>query len=104
CGSCRRAARARARQTGHHQPQRRSACHPQDARLLAAIPARLRARARSSVKATETRASMKISILDDYRDTVRTLSCFGKLAGHDVTIWNDHVQNDDALAERLRET
>jgi D-3-phosphoglycerate dehydrogenase / 2-oxoglutarate reductase len=46
---------------------------------------------------------MKISILDDYHDTVRTLSCFGKLAGHDVTIWNDHVQNDDALAERLRE-
>jgi D-3-phosphoglycerate dehydrogenase len=47
---------------------------------------------------------MKISILDDYHDTVRSLSCFGQLAGHEVTIWNDHVQNDDALAERLRET
>jgi D-3-phosphoglycerate dehydrogenase len=47
---------------------------------------------------------MKISILDDYHDTVRTLSCFSKLAGHEVTIWNDHVQNNDALAERLRET
>jgi D-3-phosphoglycerate dehydrogenase / 2-oxoglutarate reductase len=46
---------------------------------------------------------MKISILDDYHDTVRTLSCFGKLVGHEVAIWNDHVQNDDALAERLRE-
>jgi len=46
---------------------------------------------------------MKISILDDYHDTVRTLSCFGKLAGHEVTIWNDHVQNDEALAERLRD-
>jgi len=46
---------------------------------------------------------MKISILDDYHDTVRTLTCFNKLAAHDVTIWNDHVQNDDALAERLRE-
>jgi D-3-phosphoglycerate dehydrogenase / 2-oxoglutarate reductase len=45
---------------------------------------------------------MKISILDDYHDTVRTLSCFSKLIGHDVAIWNDHVQNDDALAERLR--
>src|SRR4029453_474398 len=44
---------------------------------------------------------MKISILDDYHDTVRTLSCFGKLAGHAGTIWNDHVQNDDALAGRL---
>jgi D-3-phosphoglycerate dehydrogenase len=45
---------------------------------------------------------MKISILDDYHDTLRTLACFGKLAGHDVTIWNDHVQDVDALAERLR--
>jgi len=44
---------------------------------------------------------MKISILDDYHDTVRTLECFAKLAGHDVTIWNDHVQDTDALAERL---
>src|SRR5271166_6223572 len=44
---------------------------------------------------------MKISILDDYHDTLRTLSCFGKLAGHEVTIWNDHVQDVDALAQRL---
>jgi D-3-phosphoglycerate dehydrogenase / 2-oxoglutarate reductase len=44
---------------------------------------------------------MKISILDDYHDTVRTLACFGKLAGHDVTIWNDHVQDTAALAARL---
>ena len=34
---------------------------------------------------------MKIAILDDYHDTVRTLPAFAKLAGHDVTIWNDHV-------------
>ena len=47
---------------------------------------------------------MKISILDDYFDTVRTLACFGKLAGHDVKIWNDHVQDVDGLAERLRDT
>ncbi len=46
---------------------------------------------------------MKISILDDYHDTLRTLPCFGKLAGNDVTIWKDHVQNDDVLAERLRD-
>jgi D-3-phosphoglycerate dehydrogenase / 2-oxoglutarate reductase len=44
---------------------------------------------------------MNISILDDYHDTLRTLRCFGKLTGHDVTIWNDHVQDVDALAERL---
>jgi D-3-phosphoglycerate dehydrogenase len=47
---------------------------------------------------------VKISILDDYFDTLRTLECFGKLAGHDVTIWNDHVQDVDALAGRLRDT
>jgi len=45
---------------------------------------------------------MKISILDDYHDSVRTLQCFTKLAAHDVTIWNDHVQDTDALAERLK--
>ena len=47
---------------------------------------------------------MKISILDDYFDTLRTLDCFHKLDGYDVTIWNDHVQDVDALAERLRDT
>ena len=47
---------------------------------------------------------MKISILDDYHDTVRTLACFRKLDGHEVTIWNDHVQDVDALAARLRHT
>jgi D-3-phosphoglycerate dehydrogenase len=47
---------------------------------------------------------MKISILDDYHDTLRTLPCFAKLAGHEVTIWNDHVQDVDALAARLADT
>ena len=47
---------------------------------------------------------MKISILDDYFDTVRTLSCFRKLDGHEVTVWSDHVQDTDALAERLNDT
>ncbi len=47
---------------------------------------------------------MKITILDDYFDTLRTLPCFKKLDGHDVTVWNDHVQDADALAERLRDT
>ena len=47
---------------------------------------------------------MKIAILDDYHDTLRTLPCFAKLAGHDVLIWNDHVDDVDALAERLRDT
>ena len=47
---------------------------------------------------------MNVTILDDYFDTLRTLPCFGKLAGHSVTVWNDHVQDTEALAERLRDT
>ena len=47
---------------------------------------------------------MKITILDDYFDTLRTLNCFQTLQGHQVTIWNDHVQNVDALAGRLENT
>jgi D-3-phosphoglycerate dehydrogenase len=47
---------------------------------------------------------MNITILDDYFDTIRTLPCFAKLAGHKVTIWNDHVQEVDKLAGRLKDT
>ncbi|MGH7093267.1 MAG: D-2-hydroxyacid dehydrogenase family protein, partial [Stellaceae bacterium] len=47
---------------------------------------------------------MKITILDDYHDTVRTLRCFDKLAGHEVAIWNDHEQDIDRLSERLHDT
>ncbi|MBX9740043.1 MAG: D-2-hydroxyacid dehydrogenase family protein [Beijerinckiaceae bacterium] len=47
---------------------------------------------------------MRITILDDYFDTIRHLPCFSKLAGHEVTIWNDHVQDTDALAARLAKT
>jgi D-3-phosphoglycerate dehydrogenase len=47
---------------------------------------------------------MKIAILDDYQDAVRSLDCFGKLGGHDVTVWHDHVDAVDLLAERLAET
>jgi D-3-phosphoglycerate dehydrogenase len=47
---------------------------------------------------------MNITILDDYFDTLRTLRCFATLAGHEVTVWNDHVQETDTLVERLRDT
>ncbi|MGH8665567.1 MAG: NAD(P)-dependent oxidoreductase, partial [Burkholderiales bacterium] len=47
---------------------------------------------------------MNITILDDYHDTVRTLECYRMLDGHPVTIWNDHVQDVDRLAERLQDT
>ena len=44
---------------------------------------------------------MKVAILDDWFDTLRTLSCFEKLAGHTVTVFTDHVQDTEILAERL---
>ncbi|MBN9485792.1 MAG: D-2-hydroxyacid dehydrogenase family protein [Alphaproteobacteria bacterium] len=47
---------------------------------------------------------MKLTILDDYFDTLRTLPCFAKLAGHEVKIWNDHLQDVDRLADRLADT
>ena len=47
---------------------------------------------------------MRVSILDDYFDTLRTLPCFAKLARHNVTVWNDHVEDIDRLAERLHDT
>jgi len=49
-------------------------------------------------------SAMKITILDDYFDTIRALPCFAKLAGHEVTVWNDHVQDNDVLAARLVDT
>jgi D-3-phosphoglycerate dehydrogenase len=51
-----------------------------------------------------TEDAMNVAILDDYHDTLRTLDCFKLLAGHDVTIWNDHVENSAGLAERLINT
>jgi D-3-phosphoglycerate dehydrogenase len=47
---------------------------------------------------------MKITILDDYFDTLRTLPSFSKLKGHDIEIFTDHVQDTDALADRLKDT
>ncbi len=47
---------------------------------------------------------MKVTILDDYLDTLRTLACFHELDGHDVSVWTDHTSDVDALAERLQDT
>src|SRR5215217_727926 len=44
---------------------------------------------------------MKIIILDDYQDAVRRLSCFAKLARHEVSIFNGTVRQEEVLAERL---
>lgn len=44
---------------------------------------------------------MKVHILDDWFDTLRGLPCYAKLADHDVTVWTDHVDDLDVLADRL---
>lgn len=47
---------------------------------------------------------MNVAILDDWFDTLRTLPCFETLRGHAVTVWNDHLDDEDRLADRLRDT
>jgi D-3-phosphoglycerate dehydrogenase len=51
--------------------------------------------------ATPGARALRVAILDDYFDTLHTLSCFATLAPFDVTIFTDHVQDIDVLAERL---
>jgi D-3-phosphoglycerate dehydrogenase / 2-oxoglutarate reductase len=55
-------------------------------------------------RSARDRHPITVSILDDYFDTLHTLPCFAKLAPFDVTIWNDHVDDVDVLAERLKDT
>lgn len=47
--------------------------------------------------------TMRVIIPDDYQDAVRHLDCFSRLAGHEVTIFNDTVKEIDALVERFRD-
>lgn len=47
---------------------------------------------------------MRVAILDDYHDTLRSLPCFRKLAAHDVTVWTDRAPSVDVLAARLADT
>src|SRR5579871_6947558 len=46
---------------------------------------------------------MRVAILDDWFDTLRTLPCYSKLDGHDVTVFTDHVEEADTLAARLQD-
>jgi D-3-phosphoglycerate dehydrogenase len=55
-------------------------------------------------RALRDRRPITVSILDDYFDTLHTLPCFAKLAPFDVTIWNDHVEDVDTLADRLKDS
>jgi len=44
---------------------------------------------------------MKVTVIDDYQDAFRRMSCFAKLAGHEVAIYNDTLTEPARLAERL---
>ena len=46
---------------------------------------------------------MRVHILDDYFDTLRGLPSFAKLAGHQVTVWNDRAKDEDELARRIED-
>lgn len=46
---------------------------------------------------------MRIVIPDDYQDAVRSLDCFGKLAGHSVTIYQDTVKDVETLTSRFQD-
>lgn len=44
---------------------------------------------------------MKVVIPDDYQGAVRSLSCFDRMAAHEVTVFNDTQTAIDVLAERF---
>ena len=46
---------------------------------------------------------MKVHILDDWFDTLKSLDSFAKLNAHDVTVWTDHTKDVSQLAQRLEQ-
>jgi len=49
-----------------------------------------------------TATALQVGVIDDYQDAAREFGPWAELAGRaDVTIFNDHVTDTDALAERL---
>ena len=45
---------------------------------------------------------MKVAILDDFQDCVKSLDCFAKMTEHDVVVLNRHVSDPVELAELLQ--
>lgn len=45
---------------------------------------------------------MKIAVLDDYQDVVKTLDCFELLSGHDVTVLNKTLSEPE-LVEQIKD-
>jgi D-3-phosphoglycerate dehydrogenase / 2-oxoglutarate reductase len=60
----------------------------------------------SSAGSEQTKAGsgVKVAIVDDWFDTLRTLPSFAKLSAHDVTVFIDHVEDTETLAGRLAAT
>lgn len=46
---------------------------------------------------------MKIAVIDDYQNAFKTLKCFPKLSGHEVSIFTDPETDIGRLAERLKD-
>ena len=46
---------------------------------------------------------MKIAVIDDYQNAFKTLKCFPKLNGHEVTVYTDPETDIGKLAERLKD-
>ncbi len=46
---------------------------------------------------------MKVHILDDWFDTLKTLPSYARLKEHDITVWKDHTDDVEVLAKRLEE-
>ena len=45
---------------------------------------------------------MKIAVIDDYQNAFKTLKCFPKLSGHEVSIYTD-PETDIPLSENPRD-
>jgi D-3-phosphoglycerate dehydrogenase / 2-oxoglutarate reductase len=46
---------------------------------------------------------MKIAVIDDYQNAFKTLKCYAKLSGHEVTAFTDTETDPARLAERLKD-
>jgi D-3-phosphoglycerate dehydrogenase len=55
------------------------------------------------VEALVRELTMRVAVLDDYQDCVRTLSCFEKLRGHDVQVHTQRFADERALAAALQD-
>lgn len=46
---------------------------------------------------------MKVAVIDDYQNAFKSLKCYPKLSGHDVTVFTDTETDVSKLADRLKD-